>query len=171
MRYAICHPCGRLHRLYLCVKESVQERLSFNSLFLLLSYYRHHFPIVVVTAIHFSLFPFGAFVHACNVVYDFSCGRKCFSSSSCMWYAVFSHNTTNNKRSHRTLTLSQPKQMYYRSCITGCVDYDIGEMKFTLVTLLNAFDDDNNSLNATWVWENVRTGCWDGDVAHATQWG
>lgn len=43
-----------------------------------------------------------------------------------------------NKRSHCTRTHTQHCDR--NKCITGCVDYDIGKMKFTLVTLLNAFD-------------------------------
>lgn len=59
---------------------------SFNSLFLLLSYYHHFFVPTVV----WRFFCWCAC--ACMFV-TLSSGRKSFSYRSCMWFTVFSHNT------------------------------------------------------------------------------
>lgn len=77
---------------------------SFNSLFLLLSYYHHFFRFILCSFLLLGVL--------CDL-YDFSCGRKSFfifffSYRSCMWHASFSHNvdkhtyTPNN--THRILS-------------------------------------------------------------------
>lgn len=161
MRYAICHRCGRFHiGLYTCVckRKCARPKFSYSMVSRSTVYsYCYHIiviilPIVVATVrtIHFSLFPLGhSYMHVmlCAVCMTFHAEGNVFQAVAACGMPVFSHNITN---APHTLTLLKPKQTYYRSCITGCVDYDIGEMKFTPVTLLNAFDDNNNSQCSTW---------------------
>lgn len=64
--------------------------------------YCYHIIIIILLLLLLLLLLFaslwGVCVYACDGVYDFSCGRKCFSSSSCMWYAVFFPQRITNDR-------------------------------------------------------------------------